>query len=294
MSQRDAIQRAINQELQSADIPASVDMGQLEIPENLKVITENPNSPQTLSEAFIERSCPLISNPTILAHYTGPLAFKKIIDSSELRLHRLLDRVHETEFASFCEVHELKGHLQPVSGETEPHYKDLLRDLFYASFTPDHSVKESFAWSVFARSGTGVKLVFRAQTIDHRAELRPTFHSLGAKRPLPGVRSVAVRLLAEFDRSLILGGIGRLGAFFLPLGLGVEGEIRLLLNRCGDADVRDRVVGAGLDAYLPLPINRADEFCKLELIRIIPGPNSDRADLRDIISASPEFQHLAW
>ena len=205
-----------------------------------------------------------------------------------------MNRVHETEFTSFCEVHELTGHLQPVSGEPEPRYKDQLRDLFYASFTPDHSVKESFAWSVFARGGTGVKLVFRAQTAGPRAELRTTFHSLGAKRPLPGVQSVATRLLAEFDRSLILGGIGRLAAFFLPLGLGVEGEIRLLLNRCGDADIRDRVVGAGLDAYLPLPISRSNEICNLDLIRIVPGPNSDRADLRDIITASPEFQHLAW
>ena len=58
MSQRDAIQKAINQELLSAGIPASVDMEQLEIPEDLKVIAENP--PQTLSEVLIEHSCPLI------------------------------------------------------------------------------------------------------------------------------------------------------------------------------------------------------------------------------------------
>jgi hypothetical protein len=293
MSLQDAVRKAMDQELQAAGIAFAADIGQLAFPDEPKAVVERPGAPQTLSAALVEHCFPPVAAPAVLAHYTSAEAFKAILDSSELRLYNLRKRVHEGEFASFCEVNCLTEHLRPLPGEAEPAYKASLGDMFYTSFVPDPPGRPGFMWSVYARGGKGVKLVFRAHPAGPGAELRPIRYSLGAKRPLPGVKALASRLLEEFDRTLVLGGIARLAAFFLPLGLGVEEEVRLVVDR-GDAAVNGRIVGEGLDACFPLPISETNDICRLELIKIVPGPDCDRVELNAFVAENPKFQHLAW
>lgn len=292
MTLRQDIEQAINEELQTAGIALAVDMYEFHVHTDSGVVMESTDSDGKLSEALIEHHFPIITGPEEFAHYTGFDTFKNIVDSAELRLACLLKRIDEAEFKTFSDDHNLSGHLQPLEGKPEPYYKLLMNDLFYTSFTSVQPVEEDYMWNEFGENGAGVKLVFRIQPIGRRAELRPVYYSKDPKHNLTVINQICTRILKDFKRHLILRGISRIGAFYLPFGFNVENESRLLVKRWDVGPANQRVVGDGANAYLPLSINQDNPFCKIELCEIVPGSNRKQEDINAVLAACPQFLHL--
>lgn len=290
---RAKIESAINDELTKARISFAVDMGQLNILPNSKLIIEVSSSPAKLSEALIGHYFSKAPENKSFAHYTNFSAFAEIIQSGEMRLHSLLKRLTQSEFTTFAKDHELLGYLEKRVDQSEPYYKTLARDLFYASFTEGFRSSEKVMWDEFGDRSFGVKLEFRLQTIKERSQLRRMYYPSGTKKAMTTIRALNDRLKRDFDRKLILRGTSWIGAFYLPPSFSDEEETRLLVKRWPSGRANELVVERDDCSYLPLPIGKENDFCRIDLINVTPGRNTKKEEVDSILRSNALFSHLA-
>ena len=253
-----------------------------------KIFREMTGNGQKLSEAIINQMFKPMTGPIELAHFTGMGKFESIVKSGELRLYCLLRRIDEDEFTTFASEHKFYGYFDSSDGDPAPYYNKLAADLFYTSFTSIHPPNEAYMWDEFAEHGTGVKLIFRLEVVDHLSDLRSMTYQDGAGTLLSELNK---QLEAEFGRPIVLYGTSRIGAFYLPLDYDVEDETRLFIKRHQNGV--DIAQNDGTYEYIPLPLNADNEYCQIDLIRVEPGAACDVAEANRILQASVRFPGLS-
>lgn len=150
-------------------------------------------------------------------------------------------------------------------------------------------------WDHFADHGRGVRLIFRVQPVQRRAEMRSVRYKNTLSQTIIQELMNAARTL--IGRALILMGISRIAAFYLPLGYVDEEETRLLIKRFNVAGLPQNpwasVQDDGQNQYLPLPLNDDNQFCRIDLLRVDAGPNCSQQAINKILRQNPKFAHLA-
>jgi hypothetical protein len=261
--------------LSKREIIGEVSADELHVRE--KVILETTANKQRLSSAILDRMFPKEPSTSELMHYTSPEGLTGIGKSGELRLYALRKRIDEAEIATFAREHRLNGYIARDAGE--PYYKELSDDLFYTSFTRPSLRNEAVMWDVFAKGGTGARL--KVRLIPAAAELR----SIQYQQPSRTLLNELNDTLAAADLPPFLPHtISKIGAFYLPSCLDVEGELRLLMKRHVGAELT--TANDGTFEYLPVPINRPNPFCEIQVVGIELGPRADAAALGSAIAGT--------
>lgn len=274
----------IDEELAKSGITTRCDINAICITQKIVVEHDSESEPPIISEAILNHHFPRISDALELAHFTSFDACFGILNSNALHLCSILKRINEQEFQPFSQAHGLDGYLATSNGE--PYYQTLMRDLFYTSFTERDPKDEAYMWNIFAKGGTGAKLIFRVKVNQRRSELRPILYHSSSSSPTTLIKTLSDRILNECGRHFIPRGISRIGAFYLPLGLGLENEdeTRLLIKAWDYGPARDLVIGSDANAYIPLALGDSkNQFCDLELLEIQAGPKADNVKLQNIL-----------
>ncbi len=282
---RKKIELIITEELGKANIHIPWDMREIHALPNSDIVIEQTSSNGILSEGLIEHLFPAIRDPIELAHFTKIDNLKSILTTGELRLYTILKRLNEQEFKPFAEAHRLNGYLD--NGNGKPYYMTLMEGLFYSSFTKVMPSNEQYMWNIFAAGRTGVKIVFKVTPILNRVELRPVFYHSQATDPITVLKNLSDRIFNDCGRHFIMKGISRIGAFYLPLGLGLEmeEEKRLLIKSYGSGPAFDMIIGTGDNAYIPLKIGPGqNNFCEIEISEIQIGSYGDKSDLEKVLA----------
>jgi hypothetical protein len=238
-----------------------------------------------LSQAIINNYFPLIQAKSRQAHFTSLTNFKSILSSQSIRLYSLLDKIGEQEFKPFSDDFGLTGYVDDANGE--PYYKKLMADLYYMSFTQPTPSNEAFLWDVFGKNGTGVKIHFDITVNASRSELRPIRYSSEAKAASALIKKLTERIKIECNRQLILRGISRIGAFYLPLGhdLEKEEETRLLIKSYGEGQVHDRIEFDGIKKYIPIKLgDENNQFCEVELMEVQVGASCNKSEVLNLLN----------
>jgi hypothetical protein len=79
--------------------------------------------------------------------------------------------------------------------------------------------------------------------------------------------------------------ISRIGGFYLPSGLQSEDEVRLMIKRYKEG--RSDAQSDGSHEYWPIPIGVDNEFCRIDVLEIHPGPNAKRTDIEAAVAGTP-------
>ncbi len=271
----------------------AVDLGRLRVTD--EIVTEAQDDDTSLSRAILDSCFPPSTAAIEYAHYTRFSTLQAIVDTAQWRLYWVFKRITEAEFTTFANDHGLDGYFDVDHRTGRPVYQDLCRDLFYTSLTQYPSANETAMWDTFGEQGRGVRLIFRIQPVRNRSEFRPVRYKNQASRTIIQELSTAVR--AYLRRRLVLMGISRIGAFYLPLGFNDEQESRLLVKRFQVSGMAQNpwagVQSDGQHEFLPIPLNQPNEFCRIDLIRVDPGPRRRRCDVDRELRKNPLFAHLA-
>jgi len=257
-------------------------------------VTEAQDGEASLSDAILDACFPHADTNLEYVHYTTFSKFCNAVASGEWRLYSLLKRITEAEFTTFCQDHGLTGYLMDDPTARNPRYIDLCRDLFYTSMTTPTDTNEDEMWNVFGEHGCGVRLTFRIKPVGRRSQFRPVRYRNSSSQTILQELSQAARV--KLGRTLVLMGISRIGAFYLPFSLSGERESRLLVKRFPDAqlgyDPWACVRKDGDLEYLPIPLNSDNDLCRIDLIRAEAGPSRPQSDVNDVLHASATFGNL--
>jgi hypothetical protein len=252
------------------------------------IVTEAQEGDTPLSDAILNCCFPHSDTTIEYAHYTRFSTLQALVTSGQWRLYWVYKRVTEAEFTTFSDDHGLDGYFDTDPNTGNLRYVDLCRDLFYTSLTRHPSVNEARMWKSFGEQGRGVRLIFRIQPVLQRSQFRPVRY----KNPLSQtiIQELSEAAHRQLNRQLVLLGISRIGAFYLPLGFTDEQESRLLVKRFHGL-VPDRWASAQSDGhhqYLPIPLNQHNDFCQIELLRVDPGPLRSRRDVSRELRRIPD------
>ena len=257
-----------------------------------EIVTEAQDGDTPLSDAILNSCFPQSDTTIEYAHYTRFSTLQGLVATGQWRLYWVYKRITEAEFATFSNDHGLDGYFDTDPATGNPIYQDLCRDLFYTSLTRHPSANERRMWDTFGEQGLGVRLIFRVQPVLQRSEFRPVRYKNPASRTI-----IQELSHAELHRRLVLMGISRIGAFYLPLGFNDEQESRILVKRFPVPGLAHNpwagVQNDGQHEYLPIPLNLDNEFCRIDLIRVDPGPLRSRRDVDQELRRNPLFAHLA-
>ena len=244
-----------------------------------QVIVENPGD-RRLSDAILNAMFPRHETPAELFHYTTLAGLKGIAASRELRLYHLRKRIDQGELIEFARVHRLRGYLESTEGE--PYYRELSDDIFYASFVSLDQRDEGSMWDLFAK-GTGVRVGFRLEP--KITDLRPIQYDAPFRTLL---RELNDTLDAAGEPPFLPWTISRIGATYLPSTLRTEEEVRLMLKRY-EPDQNEMFRFDGEDEYFSIPIGQENEFCRIEVVNITPGPSAQIADVQAAVMETGPF-----
>jgi hypothetical protein len=260
-----------------------------------QIVTEAQDGETPLSDVILDSCFPHSDTAVEYAHYTRFATLQGVVATGQWRLYWVYIRITQAEFTTFADDHGLDGYFDPNPDTGSPLYEDLCRDMFYTSVTQFPSANEAAMWDTFGEQGRGVRMIFRIEPVNGRAEFRPVRYKN------PGSQSIVQELShaaqTELHRRLVLMGISRIGAFYLPLGFNDEEESRLLVKRFRVAglthDPWAGVEADGAHEFLPISLNQPNPFCRIDLIRVDPGPNRKRRDVDRELRKNPLFRHLA-
>lgn len=286
-SLRAQVEAIIQEELANAHVAVNWDMDEIHVLPDSKVVIEYTSSEGSLSQALIEHFFPAEQAGAEVSHFTSLNSFKSIAASNELRLSSLLKRINEQEFRPFSEDFGLSGHLDTSDGEA--YYKALMESLFYTSFTDAEPNDPNYMWQLFGDQGKGVKLTVQVSPIKRRAELRRVRYSSQNEAAKSLISSIMRRIKQECGRHFIMRDISRVGAFYLPLGYSLEREeeTRLLVKSWGDGPAHELASGQADQAHLPLELGiGANEFCSLNIVEVQSGPQSNGAEIDNVLANS--------
>jgi len=262
------------------------------------IVIEAPDGEKSLSEAILNSCFPHADTGLEYVHYTSFRTLEKVVATGQWRLYWVIRRLDEAEYQTFCHDHGLDGYLDVDPRTNGRRFVDMCRDLFYTSFTRLPSRNETDMWHNFADQGRGVRLVFRIRPVLKRAELRPVRYQNQLLRTL--IQKLQEACKIQLQRSLVLMGISRIGAFYLPMAFNIEDETRLLIKRFDMSDMSDLsqnpwavVQNDDVHQYLPLPLNEDNEFCRIDLVRVDAGPRCSEEEMHRELRKNPRFAHLA-
>ena len=163
------------------------------------------------------------------------------------------------------------------------HFKtSWLKTCFFCSLTDPSNPDPSPLWEEFANNGNGVRIRFRL-TPTPAADLR----RLGYQKNQHDTALKQINgELAKLGLTYTPWGISRICAFFLPLGYRDEREVRLLIKRHEGGP--DPTIGEGVDRVWPVSVVPSgqpsnDNFCKIELVSVLPGPKCNEQMLQNIL-----------
>ena len=216
------------------------------------VVTESQDGDSPLSDAILDSCFPRADADVEYGHYTSFATLQSLVALGTWRLYWVYKRLHEDEYQSFCHDHGLDGYLATDPATGRPQFVDMCRDLFYTSLTRLPSANENRMWNDFGDQGKGVRLVFRVHPVMNRCHFR------WVRYQSPLLQTVVQELMqatnARLGRSLVLMGISRIGAFYLPMGYHEEDEARLLVKRFSVPGLtNDPWAGVENDRGAPVP-----------------------------------------
>lgn len=237
-----------------------------------------------LSEAVFNVDFPRLDGPVELDHYTTITGLKGIIDSSSLHLSSLLKRYDQDEFTTYVKKHDLLGYSKPKLNEN-PLQDQLVKDLFFCSITCPSNPDPTPLWDEFANKGKGIRIRLRL-TPTSAVDLRHLgYHQNGRDTALKQINDK----LKTLNLTYTPWGISRICAFFLPLGYQDEREVRLLIKSHEGGP--DPTIGEGVDRVWPVSVVPSgqpsnDNFCKIELVSVLPGPKCNEQMLQNILDGT--------
>lgn len=270
----------------------AVDLERLRFTDN--IVTEAQDGEAPLSEAIMDYCFPRSDTNLEYAHYTPFSTLQSLVASGEWRLYWVFKRITEAEFTTFSDDHGLDGYFDtdPMTGN--PIYEDLCRDLFYTSLTQFPSANEANMWETFGEQGHGVRLIFRVNPVLNCSQFRPVRYKNQNSQTI--VQDLSETARTQLHRRLVLMGISRIGAFYLPPDFTGEQESRLLVKRfqlpAGVPNPWAGIRNDGPHQYLPIPLNQDNEFCRIDLVRVDPGPHRSRRDVEQELRKNPRFARL--
>lgn len=247
-----------------------------------KSLIEREGADLPLTTAILDAVFPKANTQTLYAHYTTFTALQAILKSQCLHLYSLGKRINEHEYSQFWIDH---GYTPPM---------DFCGDLFYSSFCDPAGPNQDAMWRTFGDGGLGVRLTLRANPLQPQTEFRVIRYSNASRTLIADLRK------SVLDRSgleIILPGLVRLAAFYLPQGYFVENESRLLIKRHAWFEAGPSpwapISADGSHEYFPFKLNQDTQFGRLELVAIEPGQFCDQSKLTAEIKSHPPFAHLA-
>jgi len=254
------------------------------------VVTESPPGSAVLSTAILDACFPRASPSQDYFHYTTFSAFAGILAESECRLYWLKKRLHEHEYAPFCDAHGLDGYTTPDPDTGAVLLDDLCRDLFYLSVTVDPENRT--LWHAFSEGGSGVRIKLRLTPTLERSQLRHIRYLNTSKKTI--IRIIQDAVTDRFGLRFVLGGPSRAPAFSLPMFLEDENETRLLVKRFsmppGEFNPWSSVRSEGAHQFLPLPICRDNDFCRVDVCSVAVGDPHNAERARQLLDRSPWCQ----
>lgn len=208
-------------------------------------------------------------------HYTEASSFSSIINSGEIWLHPLANRMDEGELMDFASEFGLKGF-------SKSDYRDArAAELFYLSLTDQEYPGEWGQPDCFWNYGE-VRLRLRVEPVMTRAHLRKVAYSCSGEHPLKALEAVARRC---FDRTFMPWGVSRNGAFFLREEHSWESEVRLLLKRFHQTtDLTVRQVHDGEVVAIPLGVRT--KRVQIDLLEVQVQKEEDLADVHSLVENS--------
>ena len=285
MNVRDRVEKIISDELNNAGVTTEWSMDEIHVLPESNIVIEYSSSKGTLSQALINHYFPPILDISKQAHFTTLDKFRSILNSNSLRLYALEKRLNEQEFKPFSEDFGLTGYLDDSNGE--PYYKTLSRELFYTSFTNTTPTDESYLWNIFGARGGGIKIVFELSVKELCSELRPVKYQTSSQAASAMIKTINERIQKESGRHFIMRGISRVGAFYLPLGFGLEKEeeTRLLVKSWGEGPAHDLIENDGQYTYIPLTLGLGNNpFCNLSIIEVQAGEKCSKGEVEKLLN----------
>jgi hypothetical protein len=134
-------------------------------------------------------------------------------------------------------------------------------------------------WGVFGGQGEGVRLKLRLTPL--QADLRGIQYEQDSRTLLNEINDT---LTAEKLPPFMPWTISRIGGFYLPSDLNVEGEVRLIMKRYKDRP--DPTRSDGSYNYWPVSIGRKNDICLIEVIEIEPGAQAIRVDVAAAVAGT--------
>lgn len=128
-----------------------------------KSVSDVAKPTSKLSDAITDKLWPSITSARVY-HYTSSDAAEKILNSGVFRLTNIEKRLNDGEVVTFCNAHKLDGYLEVQQKSGLPYYRELIGQLFYASFTTTNLAQdeEEYFWRNFA-ANDGARLTFEIE-----------------------------------------------------------------------------------------------------------------------------------
>lgn len=243
-------------------------------------------SSKVLSHAIYEVDFPRVAGPVDLYHYTSIDGFKGIISGQQLYLFPVIKRWDENEFEPFTREHNLDGYFTPDPKTGVSRGEELSEDLYYISLTDLMNViDDEYLWDVFTDEGKGVRLKLRVTPKQPSDLRRIGYQTTNGKTALSRINE----LLGEIGMSFHPWEISRIPAFYLPEGLKLEDETRLMIKKHIEGE--DRTIQFGKWKVWPVPLAAPgeitkDPWCEIELLEIKCGPECNRDDVLEVLKGT--------
>lgn len=220
-----------------------------------KTISDLVNPDAKLSNALIEFLWPSISSAQVY-HFTSKENAENILNTQKFRFNNIEKRYLEDEILTFCQSHNYEGYLEK-NEFGEPWYKtNIMKNMFYASFTDINITKESeeYFWRNFSTSdGVRLKLEISA---DH-PDFRKIYYEQKKEKGIKIILELNKLIKEKYNIDLVLKGNSRICAFYLPADkYAKENEYRAL-HRIWD---NHRIIGEGKDSYIEIPLEKENEY----------------------------------
>jgi hypothetical protein len=242
------------------------------------VVTDNcvwdVSADEPLSTAIAQHVWPSISKDEVY-HFTSAEAAEAIEKSGLFRLYNLERRHRENEIEAFCRAHGLDGYLASDANGVPRYRRDILPQMFYASFASGDidADSERTLWTNFGHSGGArLKLRVSARNPDFRRIYYP-----GTQPAIPLLRDLTALVEHTYRRRFILRGVSRLCAFYLPSEYGIENEKRVLFKKWDG--IGPDVHSDGTWTYIDIPLGvDGPSGYKIELLEIQSDRDLDLFD----------------